>query len=69
MAAAGDVAAGARIHFRHFASGEELSVLDRHDAETVTALPISPDAGLNIVHGIHDIDRTVIADLALRSLG
>ena len=33
----GDVSSGARIYFRHFASGEELSVLDRHDAKAVAA--------------------------------
>ena len=35
VAATGDAAASAGIHFRHLASGEKLSVLDGHDAEAV----------------------------------
>src|SRR6202035_4860704 len=62
------IAARTRIGLSDLAGGKQLLLLDHHDAATVAALLISPDARSNEAYGVHDVRRPVGADLALRTL-
>ena len=62
------IAARTRIGLGDLAGGKQLLLLDHHDAATVAALLIGPDARPDVAHGVHDVRRPVGADLALRTL-
>ena len=62
------IAARTRVGLGDLAGGKHLLLLDHHDAATVAALLIGPDARSNEARGVHDVRRPVGADLTLRTL-
>ena len=69
MSAGCDIAAGPRIDFHDFARGEDLLFLQHDDAGAVAALLVGPDARGDVFDGIGQVLRSVVADLAVRTLG
>ena len=69
VAAGRDIAAGPRVALLHLARGENLLLLDQHQADAVLAVLVRPDARGDEIDRIDQVLGAVIADHAVRTLG